>query len=423
MKDGDVPAAPGQLLGRQARDGGAAAAVVPAKRGDQQPAGASGGVGGAARNGHGARRGRDRRGALAQRGRQTGHRQQPLLQRVGEAQQRLALGIGGIEHGPVELGDQVAQAVEVDRVLEGTLDVGELTRPRGLVGGVGAVAADGDERAACDVAEAELASSAQEEVEVVGQRVAVVVAAHGLVDASVHHARGVDEVVVAAEERLHQGRRRELRARPHAGLAPVGVDHDRVAVDHSGLGVAIEDLDLAADAARQAEIVIADHRDQLAPALRDERVVRGGDAAVGLVAHDAQARLVGEGPQHLVGLRVGGAVEHHEDLQVGEVLVQRAANRLGEVVVAVVGRDPQRDTRRRSIEGHTVVIGSRQGALKAAISPQPAGTARGGSGTRWRPSRSSAARRSAPRAPGRPWTGSTGSRSSRCRSRGSCSGP
>ena len=230
-------------------------------------------------------------------------------------------------------------------------------------------------------------------------------------------------MVVAAEERVDEGRRRELGARPHPGLAPVGVDHDRVAVDHAGLGVAVEDLDLAADPARQAQIVVADHGDQLAAALRDEGVVGGGDAAVGLVADGTQARLAGEGPEHLVGLGVGGAVEHHEHLQVGEILVQGTANRRGQVVVAVVRRDPQRDTRRRSIEGHTLVIGSRQPVLKAQLSPRPAGRARGGSDTRWRPSRSSAGRRSAPAGAGPRWPRSIGSRSWPCRSRESCSGP
>ena len=76
------------------------------------------------------------------------------------------------------------------------------------------------------------------------------------------------------------------------------------------------------------------------------------------MTHDAQAVFVPERGEHRVGLRVRGAVEHHQDLQIEEVLLQRAANRIGEVVVAVVGRDPQRDTREPSIEGHVPVIGT-----------------------------------------------------------------
>ncbi len=188
VKHGDLPAAPGQLLGGQAGDGRAAAAVVPAERGHEQPPGPPAGVGGAARAGARMRRSRQCARALTQLRRQPRHRQQPLLQGIGQTLKRLALGIGGVEHGPVELGHQLAQRIEVDRGLERPLDVGELARPRGLVGGVGAMAADGHERAPGDVAEAELASGAQEEVEVVGQRVAVVVAAHRLVHAAVHHA-------------------------------------------------------------------------------------------------------------------------------------------------------------------------------------------------------------------------------------------
>ena len=85
-------------------------------------------------------------------------------------------------------------------------------------------------------------------------------------------------------------------------------------------------------------------RDQLAAALADDRVVGLGDAAVGLVAHDAQPRVV-EGRQDLVDLRVVRAVEHDQDLEVLVVLVQAGGDRLGQVGVAGVGRDTERDTR------------------------------------------------------------------------------
>src|SRR5204862_80576 len=75
-----------------------------------------------------------------------------------------------------------------------------------------------------------------------------VIAADRLVDAAMDHARRVDQRVVLAHEVAQELVRRAVAARPRAALHAVGVDDRRGAVDDAGVGVAIEDLDLSADA-------------------------------------------------------------------------------------------------------------------------------------------------------------------------------
>jgi hypothetical protein len=341
VEDGHVPAAARELLRGEARDGRAAARVVPAERGHQQAARA-----GAARAPAG-RRPWYRLRPRPQPCRQLGERQQPALERVGEAVERLAIGVGGVEDRPVQLGHELAQRVELHRTLERPLDVGDLLRARRLVGRVRAVAAEADQRPAGDVAEAVLAGGAQPEVEVLRDRIGAVVAADRLVDAPVHHPRRVDEVVVRAVEGVEERGRREVAALPAAGDRAGRVDHERVAVHDARAGVAVEQRDLPREPVRQADVVVAEHRDQLAAALPPDRVVGGRDPAVLGVVHDAQALVVREAVEDRVDRRVRRPVADDEQLEVAVPLREPARDRLREVRVAVVGRDPERDARHR----------------------------------------------------------------------------
>jgi hypothetical protein len=139
-------------------------------------------------------------GALAHLVRQLGQREHPLVERIGEDPERAALGRMRVHHAPVELGHELAQRRGLDEGAQRALYLFDLERPSRLVGEVLAVAAKADERLARDVAESEPASGAQPEVEVLGEAEGGVVAADGLVDAAVDHARGVDERVVLADE-------------------------------------------------------------------------------------------------------------------------------------------------------------------------------------------------------------------------------
>ena len=189
--------------------------------------------------------------------------------------------------------------------------------------------------------EPEAGGGPQPEVEVIGQRVAVVIPADLLVDAAVDHARRIDQVVVAEEERVQQLRAREVAAWPLTDQLPGGVDDRAVAVDHTGVGEAVEQIDLTADPPRQGEVVVAEHRDQLAAPSAHEGVVGGCDTQVGLMPHHPQTRLRRIAGEHLVDPGIGRAVDDHKDLERLVVLVQAAVDRRREVGVAVVGCDPE----------------------------------------------------------------------------------
>ena len=92
------------------------------------------------------------------------------------------------------------------------------------------------------------AHGAHPEVEVLGEAEAGVVAADGLVDAAVDHARWVDERVVLAHQVAQQLVARAVLAGPRAALHALAVDDRRRAVGHAGVGMAVEDGDLAGDA-------------------------------------------------------------------------------------------------------------------------------------------------------------------------------
>jgi hypothetical protein len=103
------------------------------------------------------------------------------------------------------------------------------------------VAAQADERAAGHVAEAEGAHRPHPEVEVLREAEVAAVAADGLVDAAVDHARRVDERVVLAHEVAQQLVARAVLARPRAALHALAVDDRRGAVGHARVGVPVED--------------------------------------------------------------------------------------------------------------------------------------------------------------------------------------
>ncbi len=270
VEDGDVPAAARELLGRHARDGRAAARVVEAERGEDDLAAV----------GAWARRGGHARGAIAQLAGQAGQRQDAMLQGVGQQLERPALGGVGMHDAPVELGHELAQGRGGDQRAQRVLHLLDLEGLGGLVGEVVAVAAQADERPAGHVAEAEAAHRAQPEVEVLGEAEVAAVAADGLVDAAVDHARRVDERVVLAHQMAQQLVAGAVPARPRAALHALAVDDRRRAVGHAGVGVAVEDRDLAGDAVGLADVVVAEHGDELAAALADDRVVGLGDPAV-----------------------------------------------------------------------------------------------------------------------------------------------
>ena len=135
---------------------------------------------------------------------EAGQRQDAALQGVGQHLERAALGGVGVHDAPVELGHELAQRRGLDQRAQRVLHLLHLERLGGLVGEVVAVAAQADERPAGHVAEAEGAHRAQPEVEVLGEAEVTAVAADGLVDAAVDHARRVDERVVLAHEMAQQ---------------------------------------------------------------------------------------------------------------------------------------------------------------------------------------------------------------------------
>jgi hypothetical protein len=86
-------------------------------------------------------------------------------------------------------------------------------------------------------------------------------------------------------------------------------------------------LRLAADAARQAEVIMSEHGVPLSAALRGERVVGRGDPQIALMTGDSQPGLSSVKPgRDLAGCRVGRAIEYHQDLERGVVLGQPAAD-------------------------------------------------------------------------------------------------
>ena len=93
-----------------------------------------------------------------------------------------------------------------------------------------------------------------------------------------------------------------------------------------------------------ADVVVAEHGDELAARLAHDRVVGLGDPAVGLVTDDPQARVV-EAREDLRHRRVAPAVEHHEDLEVAVGLLQAGGNGLLQIGVALVGGDAKGDAR------------------------------------------------------------------------------
>ena len=138
-----LPAAARELLGREPRDGRAAAAVVAAERRHQQR--------GARRRGRAARasaaggrgRGRRSRRALAQparpaRGSGSSRRSSASASAAAAPGARAP---PGSSTRPVELGHELAQRVPLERGFERALDVVDLPRAGRLVGGVLAVAA------------------------------------------------------------------------------------------------------------------------------------------------------------------------------------------------------------------------------------------------------------------------------------------
>ena len=58
---------------------------------------------------------------------------------------------------------------------------------------------------------------------------------------------------------------------------------------------------------------------------------------------DPQPRVASEALEHLVDSWVCRAVQDHQHLELGEVLIETAADRLREVAVTVVCGDPERD--------------------------------------------------------------------------------
>src|SRR6185437_13681311 len=255
------------------------------------------------------------------------------------------------------------------RRLERPRDLVDLAGTGGLVGEVAAVAAVADERARAGVAEAEPGRRPQPQVEVVAHRVVGAVAAHLGVDAAVDHRGRVDQVVVAAHEHLHHALAVELRAPPFADDLAGAVDRDRVAVHDGGVRVGVEDGDLAAEPVGQGDVVVADARDQLAAGVLDDRVVRGGDAAVLGMGDDADARVVGI-PRDHVRRRVGRGVVDDQELEVGVVLGQAALDRLGQVALAVVGGDGEGDAGRAHAARRTSRL-ARMRSRAASQAPTP----------------------------------------------------
>ena len=112
------------------------------------------------------------------------------------------------------------------------------------------MAANRDQRFGAAVAEAKPARRAQPEVEVVGERIAIVVAAYRFVHGAMDHAARVNQVVVDAEQSLYEWAARELAAPPHSGALAPAVDDHAIAVDHAGAGEPIEQRDLAPEPSR-----------------------------------------------------------------------------------------------------------------------------------------------------------------------------
>ena len=162
-------------------------------------------------------------------------------------------------------------------------------------------------------------AGAQPEVEVVGERVAGVVAADRLVDAAVDHPGRVDEVVVAEEERVQQRAGRELAAVPHAGLRPPASmitsrrrGRRRCPGRRSNTSTWRRSRP-GRQRSSSPSIAISSPRP-----VGDERVVGGGDAPVALVADDPQPRLAGEAvraPRRSRGLVEPSTHDQHLELR------------------------------------------------------------------------------------------------------------
>ena len=120
----------------------------------------------------GARRARDRLGAMPNLGGQPGQRQMAALEAVGEPQQRVALDPprGRAPPSRSRARSRAAAGVSSAASRIASTSATSAARPDVLIGGVLAVAPDRRQRAAGAVAEAEPRGGAQPEVEVVGQR-------------------------------------------------------------------------------------------------------------------------------------------------------------------------------------------------------------------------------------------------------------
>jgi hypothetical protein len=103
----------------------------------------------------------------------------------------------------------------------------------------------------------------------------------------VDHPRRIEEVIVLRKKGCSSadGVNSALFHTP-TGRPAASIDGG-VAVDDAGLREAIEHLHLAADAARQAEVIIAEHGHQLSAALRGERVVGRCDPQIALTTDDS----------------------------------------------------------------------------------------------------------------------------------------
>ena len=107
--------------------------------------------------------------------------------------------------------------------------------------------------------------------------------------------------------------------------------------------VRLEEVDLGAQAIGERQVVLVQPCDVLPACLVEDPIAHSHEPEVPLVLQQADA-AVGEGPDHAHAV-VGGAVVDEEELPVLVGLLKDAGDRLRDVPLAAVHRDPYGDQR------------------------------------------------------------------------------
>ena len=139
---------------------------------------------------------------------------------------------------------------------------------------------------------------------------------------------------IAVGATLSPGKNAQRNRRPNLGPANDRDDERRAVND---LGTAVDGADQRLEVMWQPEIVVAEVGDQLATGQPDTLVV-GPGLVPGVARPGCATAPAGRRPGHDLRRLVGAAVADHEQLEVGERLVEDAADRVRQDRGPVVGR-------------------------------------------------------------------------------------